>query len=566
VLPCEYYRPTRLKGQGARPPPCPRLRRLGIAAGVGFASWLLASAAWAQAEDPLVSALVRKGVLTAEEARRLQGPTGFTERDALTKLLQAKGLLTADDVAHLEAEASPIQRIPAPPAGETPVYTHKDAPTSLSVGPVDLTLGGFIDYEAVYRTRNNEAVGSSFGTIPFSNSTEGHVSEFRSTAQNTRITLKAAGGGPIAGQQTDFAAYVEGDFFGNDAASVGISSNSDTFRLRQAFVDIKRGSLELLAGQAWSWLTPNRRGLGSYPSDVFLPGDLDPNYNVGFTWVRQPTLRLIFHPDSHWALGVSIENPDQFGGYAQTTFPAAFNEQLAAQVGLGAGGSSIPDAAPDIIPKVSFDSAVAGHPIHVEAAGLASFFRVSDKLAGGGYTTHTAAGFGGELAGNFELIPGKLTAVASGFASSGGGRYIFALAPDIVVLPNASGTDVFISPVRSYAGLFGVEWSATTKLKLSGYWGFAKTGRDYARDTSTGAASGAFVGFGYPGSPDNNNRWLNEGSVILTYTAWNSPKFGSLQFGMQYSYVEREPWFVAPNAPSSASLNQFWWDVRYIFP
>jgi hypothetical protein len=174
-------------------------------------------------------------------------------------------------------------------------------------------------------------------------------------------------------------------------------------------------------------------------------------------------------------------------------------------------------------------------------------------------------GFGGAAAGNIELAHG-LTAVANGFASSGGGRYIFALAPDIVVLPTASGNSVFISPVASYSGLLGLEWKATHRVELSGYWGFMRADRNFARDTTAGAEPGALVGFGYPGSANDNNRWLNEASFDITYLVWNSPKYGSLQLGMQYAYIEREPWFVADKAPASASLNQFWWDVRYILP
>jgi hypothetical protein len=539
-----------------------RLRRTGLAAAVGLASWLLASGAWAETADPLVDLLVKKGVLTTEEASRLPRGAASRERDALAKLLEAKGVLTADEVARLEAAAPPIEQVEAsPPPGELPVYTHADKPLTLTLGSVDLTLSGFIDYEALYRTHNAQAIGTIFGTIPYSNTPQGRTSEFRTTAQDSRLALKGETGTAIGGERTDVAAYTEVDFSGNDAPNVNVTSNSDTFRLRQAFLDVRRGAWEVLVGQAWSWQTPNSKGLGSYPGEVFLTDNYDPNFNVGLNWARQPVLRFIYHPDSEWAMGLSIENPDQFGGLNEITFPAGFAAELAHEVGNGAAGITVPDAAPDLVPKASFDGAVAGHDVHLEAAGLVSFFRI----AGLDFGRHTAVGYGGELGGNVALTPG-LTAIAYGFGSRGGGRYIFALAPDIVVLPTPSGSDVFISSVTSYSGLAGLEWQATTRLKVSGYWGFMRAERNYALDTTAGAEPGSFVGFGYPGSPNNQNRWANEAAFDIGYIAWNHPRWGALQVGMQYSYIEREPWFVAAGAPASASLHQFWWDVRYILP
>jgi hypothetical protein len=524
----------------------------------------MTSATRADAPDPLVDLLLKKGVLTAEDAARLPSGTSAAERESLAKLLEAKGLLTADEVKRLDATAPPIEQVTATPEDALPVYIHSDRPTTLSVGPVELTLSGFIDYEAVYRTRNAQGVGTPFASIPYSTTVQGRSSEFRTTAQNSRLALKAETRLALGGEPTKVAAYFEVDFGGNDAPNLGVTSNSETFRLRQAFLDVRRSHWEVLVGQAWGWLTPNREGLGSYPQDVFLTNDFDPNYNVGLTWDRQPVARVIYHPDSHWALGVSIENPDQYGA-GEIAYPAAFALDLAPQIGTGASGVTIPDAAPDILPKVAFDGALGGHKVHLEAVGLLSFFRVSDQLADGAAVGHTAVGYGGGLAGNFEL-GGGLTAVANGFASRGGGRYIYGLAPDIAVLPSVSGKDVFISPVTSYSGLFGLEWQATRRVELSGYWGFVRAERDFALDTTAGAEPGAFAGFGYPGSPANNNRWVSEASLDIAYVVWSDPRYGALQLGMQYAYIERMPWSVAGRAPASASLNQFWWDVRYILP
>ena len=61
--------------------------------------------------------------------------------------------------------------------------------------------------------------------------------------------------------------YVEGDFNGNDAANVFNTTNPHTLRLRLYFVDVRRGSWEFTAGQAWSLITPNRVGTSPFGPD-----------------------------------------------------------------------------------------------------------------------------------------------------------------------------------------------------------------------------------------------------------------------------------------------------------
>ena len=76
-------------------------------------------------------------------------------------------------------------------------------------------------------------------------------------------------------------AYAEMDFNGNDANNIFGTANSHTFRERLAWVDLKRKKWEYVGGQTWSWLTPNRRGLGPLPSDLALTYDEDGNAQGG---------------------------------------------------------------------------------------------------------------------------------------------------------------------------------------------------------------------------------------------------------------------------------------------
>ena len=60
-------------------------------------------------------------------------------------------------------------------------------------------------------------------------------------------------------------------------------------------MDVGKGSWEFLAGQSWSLMTPNRRGVSPLPQDVFYSQDMDVNYQLGLTWGRLPGFRGAYH-------------------------------------------------------------------------------------------------------------------------------------------------------------------------------------------------------------------------------------------------------------------------------
>src|SRR5271154_2819216 len=62
---------------------------------------------------------------------------------------------------------------------------------SIKLGDAVLTPGGFVDFENIFRTTNTQSnIATNFAAIPFSNTAQGHVSEFRTTAQYSRLNLK----------------------------------------------------------------------------------------------------------------------------------------------------------------------------------------------------------------------------------------------------------------------------------------------------------------------------------------------------------------------------------------
>lgn len=462
---------------------------------------------------------------------------------------------------------------------------RKESPLSFHIGGAEFTPGGFMDFTAIFRSTNTgNPGGTNFFAIPFSNSVPGHLTETRFTATNSRISLKATS----KFGKNDVTGYYEMDFLGNDAGNVFVTSNSHTFRQRLYWLDLKRDKFEVLAGQSWSWLTPNRNGLSPVPSDIFFSQDMDFNYQVGLTWTRAPQVRFVFHPNDNWAMGVAMENPEQFGGQNvggvnEITFPNSFNAQLTGQINQ-ANISSTPNLHPDIIPKIAYDNTMGGKHFHFEVAGLLRGFKVTNipTVAGSTFVTHTKEGGGVEAAVNLELFK-NFHFVSNAFYSDGGGRYIFGMGPDLVALPtnapgatctniatgnpptfSGAGCDVALSLVHSGSGIVGFEWQAHPKALIYAYYGGAYYQRNFALDPT--GKPGTFVGFGGPNSAITNNRAIQEPTIGWTQTFWKNPQYGALQLITQASYLTRAPWFVAAGAPKNAHLAMGWVNLRYVLP
>jgi hypothetical protein len=436
----------------------------------------------------------------------------------------------------------------------------KSSTLSIRIGDVELTPGGSIDLTAFWRSTN---VGSGFGTnffsIPFANTIPGQITETRLTAENSRLNLKATD--TIKGNH--IIGYFEADFHGNDPANLNVTSNSSTLRLRQAWSDIRRGNWELLAGQAWSWLAPNRVGMGSltqFPSnDVFFTLNMDANYQVGLTWTRSPQVRGAYHPNEHWGLGVGLENPDQFVGQTgQVTFPAAFNTAAVTSQFDAANQTTTPNLHPDVLAKIAYDTDSHGKHFHVEGVGLLTTIRVLPVL-GGSTNSKTGGGISGAF--NLEVLKG-FRLIGNAFWSDGGGRYLFGSGPDAVLKPNGT-----LSLVHAGAGLGGFEWQATKEHQFGVYYGANYFQRNFFLDTSAGAKPLTFVGYGGPGATTNAaNRAIQEATGDWVISLWRDPQYGALQLVNQVSYLTRAPWVVPLGQPKNARSTMVWVNVRYIIP
>jgi len=440
------------------------------------------------------------------------------------------------------------------------------SPLSTNIGGAQIRIGGFLDGIFVYRsTDTGTGIASAFNTLPFNNTIQGNMPENRLSAQNSQFTLS------VKDQidNADLKAYMETDFLGNAPANLFVTSNSDTLRLRQYWLDLTRGQVEFTVGQCYSLLTPNRFGLSPENADVFGTKNIDPTKQVGLSWTRAMQFRVVYHPEHDLAIGLALENPDQYVGAGEVIYPFAYNASLGPQFDA-ANQTTIPNAMPDIIAKASLDF----DNNHFEAGAFFRAFQVAwiqpgysfGPPYGAGIPVQSATGFGGEFSALLELEKG-FRLVGTSFIGSGGGRYLDGLGPDVVMkVDNAPIPNLYISPVFGYGGITGFELQATPDTQFAGYFGFVQFEANAFQDYTSPLPTKPYIGFGGPNSPNSANRYIREFSVDFLQNIWKSEGHGALQWGAQFSYVDREPWFVPAGAPADASVNMLYTDIKYILP
>jgi hypothetical protein len=463
---------------------------------------------------------------------------------------------------------------PNPPQSGGTQKPGEQAPSPLSwrIGAAEFTPGGWADITGIFRSSDiGSGTGTTFGSIPFNNQEpQAGLTEFRATAQTSRLNMKVEAN---VNDSTRVLGYVESDFNGFQPPNAYTSTNSGTFRLRLAFADIKHGNWEVIGGQTWSLLTPNRVGLSSMPSDVFTGYRLDTNYVAGLVYSRQAAFRVIYHPTDGWSFAVALENPQQYAPtsvvFPSSFFSGQFDNGSGASNGTGAASNpAIPNVHPDIIVKSAFDWKLHDHALHLEAAGLIRSFKVFNNLATPSDTNSITEG-SGSLNASFEAFH-NFRLIANTFYGAGNGRYIGALGPDAIV--KADGE---LSPIHSGSGVAGFEYQMTPRFEFDAYYSGAYFQRNFGGAVATTATpapsclgvSGFFcTGFGFPGSANTNNKSFQEATFGITKTIWGTPNHGKLQFITQSSWVERTPWSVSGSAPRNAHAFLQYIDLRYVLP
>jgi hypothetical protein len=506
---------------------------------------------------------------------------------------------TAAISAAPSATAGPIGTPSATAMAAMSPQKEDQSPLFFKIGAAEFYPLGFMDLTGVFRTTNLGGIGTSFGSIPFNNTDPGRLSELRFSAQNSRIGLRTH----AKFGDADVTGYLEADFLGYQPANANDTSNSNTLRMRLYWVDAKWKMFEVFGGQTWSFMTPNRNGLSALPGDLFYGQEMDTNYLLGLTWARQPAFRVIAHPTKQWAIGVSLENPEQTLPSSVTLPAGTANEALEFDSNSSNTSSSTavnnpntPNLAPDVIAKTSLDFGPEGHHVHFDVAGLfrtfkaINFIQSTSPITAANTVTNTIHGGGGEIGLNVELIK-NFRFVGTGFWSSGGGRYIASTGgPDVIVKPDGT-----LSGVHSGSAIGGFEYQVNPKTMIYGYYSGAYFGRDVASVTANVAATGTGAtgtcavttnsGYGFGpgssvlntgaagtcpaapgGSANTADRFLYEPTFGIVQTMWRNPSYGDLKLITQYSYVSRTPWFVATGQPNTAHNSMVYIDLRYDLP
>ena len=453
------------------------------------------------------------------------------------------------------AVASPTPKI-SPPQPQAAVAAPASSPLQIQIGNTSITPIGFMDLTASWKDKNaGGSLGTNFGNFPYNNTfPTSKLSEFKFSPQNSRLGFRIDGDW----KDTHFLAYNEFDFLGTSGANnLSVTNGAFVPRLRLFWVDVRKGQIEFLAGQSWSMMTPNRKGISALPGDLFYSQVIDVNYLIGLPWSRQPGMRVLYHPNAKVTMGFSAENPDQYmggsGGGPQITLPAApspLNGLANSQLDNASGNvQNIPNLHPDFIAKVAFEP--TSH-VHFEVAGIERTFKIWNASNN---TYHTTVGGGGSVNGNFEVVK-NFRLISNNMWGDGIGRYFFGNAPDLIVRSNGD-----ISPMHSGGFNEGVEFTHKNTL-IYGYYGAVYVRRNVAFD----ANGTSLIGYGYRAAPNSQNKTVQEVTFGFNQTIWKDAKYGAINVMGQYAYFLRNPWYIAPNAPKSAHLNTIFFNIRYTLP
>jgi hypothetical protein len=442
--------------------------------------------------------------------------------------------------AKAQAAAANAQVAAIPAQVQTAVDAAKPKTDKIYYKGVTVTLGGFAAFESVYRSHNETAdIASSFSAIPYSNGSVGQTSELRFTARQSRFSVLAQGD---VDPQTHLGFWGEFDFLGAAQTANSNESNSYTPRVRNMYgtIDWDNSGLHLLAGQNWSLVTMNTQGIT--PRNEAPPPVIDAQYIPGFSWTRQPQIRLTKDFDKQLWLAVSLENPQTTFYTGANAFPkdVILTYNSAAGSGFNSANTLSLNRIPDVVAKIAYEPTIADRTIHLEALGLyRSFYERLD------YSNQNSSGGGFGAGLNVPLVPTFLEFRVSALAGKGIGRYGSAQLTDVTF--DAAGN---IRPISEIQALAGLTLHATPQLDV---YLFAGEEKESAQPYDLTSA-GVITPYGYGNSLYSNAGCVSEtakgacvGNTRLveqgTLGFWYKPyigNYGRIQYGLQYSHTERK--------------------------
>jgi hypothetical protein len=519
------------------------------------------------AARPATSDLARQVRELRAEVQSLKATLSAQSQAQQQTQAQVQSAQTQAAAAQVQAQAarsaldSQIATIPTTVASAV-ANQPKPKTSPLSYGGVNITLGGYLAAEAIYRSRSEGAdIASSFGGIPLGNNRAAHTQEFRGTARQSRFSGLVQGD---VNPTTHAAMYGEFDFQSAAQTANSVESNSYNLRIRHLYgtIDWDTLGLHVLAGQNWSLATLNTKGIT--PRNELPPPGIEAQYVPGFVWTRQPQLRLTkdLLDKSLW-LSVSLENPQTTfftvgSGPGAGTLPASLVYNMSPLAGFDALNTLSLNHVPDVIGKIAYEPEVAGRKVHLEAFGI---YRDFYSRRNGSNHDVQGGGFGFGIVA--PLVPGRLDVQLSGLAGKGVGRYGSSQLPDVTFAPDGS-----VRPISETMVLGGVTLHATPELDVYLFGGEERTERKAytVGSTAYGYGNPLYVNTGCfsetaIGACNGNTRQVDQ----VTLGFWDriyQGSFGHVQVGVQYSYTERKTFSGIGGAPAG-NENMVFTSFRY---
>lgn len=422
---------------------------------------------------------------------------------------------------------------------------------------INVNIGGFLAAEGMYRDRNlNSDVSSKLQALPLPSQTGYYQDETRFSARQSRLSILAQGD---YNPTIHLAGYYEMDFLGAASTANSNESNSYNPRIRHLYstADWDSLGLHLLAGQTWSLVTMNNKGIT--PRNEVTPLTIEAQYVPGFSWARQAQFRIVKDWDKTFWLALSVENPQS----------VASGKGTASNLALGqAGGGSMTGVSlsnndvPDVVVKASYDPSWG----HFEVFDLVRTFKTT--LISGG--TETGREVTTNAVGAGIIVPvytNQLKLQLSGMYGKGIGRYGSGQLSDITV--DSKGNAVPLTAVQCLGGL---TYDPTKEWTFYSYYGLEQArsknmGGGYGYGNISGGSGNTLTAGGVsnltPGGSFTGQVQRIDQATVGTWWKFFQGKAGKMQAGLQYSYTENKYFSGTTGGAAKANDSMVFTSLRY---
>ncbi|QGM47096.1 hypothetical protein [Methylocystis heyeri] len=502
---------------------------------------------------------------------------------------QKKTQQEVEHVAHAKGQAGVISDV-------HPIGSNGDAPwpAKFYYKAVTITPGGFFEFATVNRDHYIGAdIATPFQNIPYPASGASKNGETRFSPRRSRFTLKTDAD---LDEVTHATMYLATDFLGAGQTANLNQSDSFNFRFRELYTQVDRKDLGLhvSAGQAYSLIGLNSRGTEA--ATFLTPPVIDDQYMPGFTWARQPGVRISKEVTKDIEAAFAIENFQTTYIGVGTDFLGHQGPCLAGATAVVAGatcsGGSLPGlynvgpvggslynslnpvtygSVPDMIGKVAWDPTLFDRTIHVEVGGMLRNF--TDRVFWGNHTTWGSNIEAGII---IPIIPKLLDFQFSGVSGLGNGRYGAAQINDATFTWSGGA-----QPIHERQVMVGVTAHPTPATDVYVFAGgeFASKNYTFAAWPKTvfGTVPGVYA-YGYGNPAYNNFGCAFEGPTTATcvgqikdvrqvttgfwHNFYDGPA-GKIRVGAQYSYTVKDS-FTGYSGAYKGTENMFFTSLRYI--